>query len=327
MKITDPNNSKKVPVAERLWRCCRQGAVKSLRQIAWLLLIMIPVSLLVTILAWSGALEHISRPLGPLFEHLGMKPEMCVAFVTGLCLNIYSGIAALSSIEGITERAITIFALTSLISHAFFLELPVQRKMGVPVICMGLLRLTASACCALGLNLLLPHESTPAMASIAGATKLPADFWPMLGVWALGAMKLCAKIIILVSLLMILQRFLDEFGLVKILAGLLRPIMWLLGLPSRVAFLWIAANTLGLAYGAGVFVEQLESKRLRKPDAVLLNCSVGICHSLLEDTILFVAIGAWAIWITVPRLLLAAAAVWTVRLWRQLRPTAAPESD
>ena len=48
----------------------------------------------------------------------------------------------------------------------------------------------------------------------------------------------------------------------------------------------------------------------------LLNRSIAICHSLLEDTLLFVAIGAWALWITMPRLVLAAAAVWGYRLWR-----------
>jgi hypothetical protein len=40
---------------------------------------------------------------------------------------------------------------------------------------------------------------------------------------------------------------------------------------------------------------------------------MAVCHSLLEDTLLFYVIGAWVLWITVPRLVLAALVVWAYR--------------
>ncbi len=92
--------------------------------------------------------------------------------------------------------------------------------------------------------------------------------------------------------------------------------LWLLGLPRNTAFLWIVANTLGLAYGAAVLIDETASGQITRQEAELLNRSIAICHSLLEDTLLFVAIGAWAFWISIPRMALAAAAVWTYRLWR-----------
>jgi spore maturation protein SpmB len=112
---------------------------------------------------------------------------------------------------------------------------------------------------------------------------------------------------------MVLQRILREFGLIRLLSYVLFPVLWLLGLPRRTAFLWIVANVLGLAFGAAVILEEAESGALDKDDAQLLNRSIAVCHSLLEDTLLFVAIGAWAVWITLPRLALAAAVVWMYR--------------
>jgi len=125
-------------------------------------------------------------------------------------------------------------------------------------------------------------------------------------------------VIFLVVGLMILQRLIREFGVAGLLARALYPLLWLLGLPRSTAFLWITANTLGLAYGGAVLIEESRSGALARRDVELLNRSIAVCHSLLEDTILFVAIGAGALWITLPRLVLAAAAVWGYRLWARV---------
>lgn len=127
----------------------------------------------------------------------------------------------------------------------------------------------------------------------------------------------------LVMGLMVLQKVMEEFGVVGWLSRTLWPALWLLGLPRGTAFLWITANTLGLAYGGAVLLEETRAGKLPKEDVDLLNRSIAVCHSLLEDTLLFVAIGAWALWITLPRLALAAAAAWGYRAWRRLRPAPA----
>jgi hypothetical protein len=88
----------------------------------------------------------------------------------------------------------------------------------------------------------------------------------------------------------------------------------------------MVANTLGLAYGAAVIVEEAESGRLSKDDAQYLNRHIGVCHSLLEDTLLYVAIGAPILWLVTPRVLLAAVAVWGYRLTKAIAPAPAPET-
>jgi hypothetical protein len=113
---------------------------------------------------------------------------------------------------------------------------------------------------------------------------------------------------------MILQRILETFGIMNLLSKLMKYPLMLLGIPQQAAFLWIVANTLGLAYGAGIIIHHVEQGRLSAQHADILNVHIAISHSLLEDTLLFVAIGVSAGWILFPRVILAAGAVWIKRL-------------
>lgn len=64
------------------------------------------------------------------------------------------------------------------------------------------------------------------------------------------------------------------------------------GLPAKTAFLWIVANTLGLAYGAAVMIDETESGKITKKDVDLLNHHISISHSNLEDVFLVASVGA-----------------------------------
>ncbi len=312
------------PAAERAFRprlaaCLRDGLAAGARMAAWLLAIMVPVSLAVTLLNFTGLLSWLAGGFEGVFSLLGLPAETVVAFLTAVFLNIYSGIAALGSIP-LTDRQVTILALMMLIAHNFPVEATIQRKVGSSAVAMMLLRLAAAAGGAMLLNWLMPAAVGPARTrGLASASK---EFWPLLGDWAVGTAVLAGKVIGIVVGLMILQRALREFGLIRLLARALSPLLWVAGLPRRVAFLWIVANTLGLAYGAAVILEEARGQGLDRRDARLLNPSMAICHSLLEDTLLFVAIGAWAAWITLPRVALAAGVVWVLRAYWAMKGTA-----
>ena len=296
----------------RLGWCARSGAKAGLRTSVWLAMIMVPVSLAVTLLHWSGALGYVAKWLTPLFDLLGLPAETILACLVAGSLSIYSGIAALGSIP-LTDRQVTIVAMIMLISHNILVESAVQHKAGTNVFRIAMLRIAYSLAAAFLLNCILP-PGDPTPHTRGGVVN--QAFWPMMLAWAGDIAKLMAQVMMYVTSLTVLQRILKEFRLIDKLAWLLTPLLWLLGLPRRMAFLWIVANTLGLAYGAGVILEEVRTGALNKEDAQILNRSVGICHSLLEDTLLFMAIGAWAFWITVPRLALAALAVWTYRAGR-----------
>jgi spore maturation protein SpmB len=138
----------------------------------------------------------------------------------------------------------------------------------------------------------------------------------MLGAWSLSTVRLSLKIVLFVVAVMITQRLLEEFGVMDFLSRLLAPVIRLFGLPREASFLWIVINIVGYAYGAGIIEEQVRAGRMKQQDADLFNHHAGLCHSLLEDTALFLAVGVPLFWITVPRLILALLAVWLERVRR-----------
>jgi hypothetical protein len=48
----------------------------------------------------------------------------------------------------------------------------------------------------------------------------------------------------------------------------------------------------GIAYGGGVLMEEKQSGALNKRDALLVGVFLSLCHALIEDTLIFVAVGA-----------------------------------
>ena len=311
------------PMTKRLAACVRRGVVGGVRQAAWLLAVMLPISLVVTLLRFYGALGAVARLLEPAFRLIGLPGETAVACITAAAVNIYAGIAALGSIA-LTDRQVTILALFMLVCHNLPFESAVQHKAGASGWRVVVLRVTAAVVAAVVLNALLPAAVGEARTRTVAAEQADT-LGALVAAWAVGTARFVGKVLLIVIGLMILHRALEDFGLARRLARLLAPVLWLMGLPRRTAFLWIVANTLGLAYGSAVIIEQSRNGRSRDREAALLNASIAVCHSLLEDTLLFVAIGAWALWITAPRVALAAAVAWGLRIWYHIRPSRGPE--
>jgi hypothetical protein len=298
-------------INQRLYGCVKAAVPAALKSARFLLSIMIPVSLAVTLLKFTGILEYMAGWLNPIFSLIGLPGNAALVFITSMALNIYSAIAVISTLP-FSGRELTILALMCLISHNYFVETPIQKKTGSSAVKITLMRFTYSFIGAYSLNLLMPADSGKIITAASGSAELTLA--GMLSSWFYNSLYLIVQILVIVTLLLILQRILDEFGFIDKLAVILRPILRVMGLPDSVAFLWIVAQTLGLAYGSAIMIEQSESGKLNIEDADLLNHHIGISHSLLEDTLLFVAIGVPALWIIFPRVILATIEVWLLKL-------------
>ena len=278
----------------------------------WLLSIMIPVSLGVTLLGYSGLLAEISNLLNPFFHFLGLSGQSALVFLTGIFLNIYSAIAVMTSLP-LTMREVTILALMCLVSHNLIVEILILKKTGSSAVEMVFLRLGTSIAGAIILNYFMMPDNR-LISSITPHIAGEATFWPMMQVWFFNTLKLSLKVIILLTSLMILQRILEEYGILEIMSAILAPVLRLMGLPKEGAFLWIVANVVGLGFGSALMLDYLERGKITLKRNDIVNHHVAVCHSLLEDTLLFVAIGVTAFWITIPRLFLAIVIVWVYRL-------------
>ena len=293
----------------------RHAVKPALKTAFWLLSIMIPVSFAVTLLQHWGVLDYIAQALEPVCRLFGLRGEAALVIVSSALMNLYSAIAVIQSIP-FTAREICIMALMGLLAHNLIVETAVQMKTGSKGLRMVFLRLAGAAVGGLFLHWVLPVDDTVVMHGIA-SSHLP--FLEVMQHWLTGTLWITFKLVCIVFSLNILQRILEEYGVMGILARWVSPILRPLGLPSNTAFLWIVANVVGLAYGAAVLIEHRKENKISAEDADLLNHHIALSHSLLEDTSLFLAIGVGLGWITLPRIALAAIAVWSVRWIRKKR--------
>jgi len=291
----------------RFVNCVRSAMPKAIKTSLWFLKITIPISFVVTILYHFGILAQISEVLSPVFRLVGLKGEAALVYITSIFLNVYSAIAVITSLN-FTIREMTILAIMSLIAHNLIIETAVQKKTGSKVWHIVSLRIITSIVAAALLNYLLPIDM--GQYSLGVHTVANPSLKEVVVTWAISALKLSIKIVVLISLLMILQKLLFEFKITEVLSKIFSPLLIAMGLPASTTLMWLAANLLGLAYGSAVMIDEVESGRISKKEADLLNFHIAISHSNLEDLILFAAIGVSAWWLLLPRLAIAMVVVW-----------------
>jgi Fe2+ transport system protein B len=136
-----------------------------------------------------------------------------------------------------------------------------------------------------------------------------------------------ARIILLLGAiiipLMVGLALLRDARLLDRAAGLLHPLMKRLNLSNRAAFPLLAGFFLGIVIGSGVIIAFARDGSLTKRDLMLVLVFLGICHSIIEDTLIFTALGA-NLWILISaRLLLAAFAAFLVSFLLQPKSNAA----
>lgn len=202
----------------RVWECVKKALPVAIKTSVWFLKIMLPVSLFVTLLSYFNILPYISSFASPLFTLIGLPGDAALVFVTSIFTNIYTVIALLSTLD-FSVRESLIMATMCLISHNFVVETIVLQKTGSSAVWMVILRVLGSFVAAIGLNWLLPEMSGKMMAE----TAVSLGFWETMLHWLESSVMLGLKIVLVISGLMILQRLLEEFGILKILSAMLSP--------------------------------------------------------------------------------------------------------
>lgn len=279
----------------------------ALRSAWWLLKIMIPVSIGVTALQYLGVIQWLSGYLEPFFRLIGLRGEAALVLVTSAFLNLYSALAVIQTIP-FTAKEVTILALMCLIAHNMVVETAVQKKTGSSARKMVLIRLSSALLAAICLHLLIPETHRYFFTAVENNPDTPLR--EVVNNWLSSTLFLSTRLVLIVVLLNFVQKLMEAFGVMQFLSKLLAPLMHLFGLSRRTSFLWIVGNVVGLAYGAVILIETRKQHIISAREADRLNHHLAVSHSLLEDTLIFVAIGVPVLWITLPRILLAIGVVW-----------------
>lgn len=243
--------------------------------------------------------------------------EAAVVLVSGFLVGIYGGVAAMTILPFSADQ-VTILSLILLTAHNLPVESTVQHKTGTPWWLTVSARVSTAALLGwIAALALVPPSERAAVEPLApvAAAAARAPFTGFLLHWLSGAGGLVWKILVILMGLMLLTEWMREKDVYHRLARPLRPLLSAMGLKPSVAFLWVTAMVLGLAYGSGLLMEEAKEPGRYRPEEMRdLNISIAINHSVVEDTALLAALGANAFWITIPRFVAAAIVVRVVRL-------------
>lgn len=294
---------------------------KSGRTTIWLLKIILPISLIVRFLDYVGALAFLAQFLDPVFAHLGLPGSTAIIFITSVFLPLYAPLAIIMSMS-VTLRELTILALMCQLAHNLPVESAIQAKTGTSFWAMSVLRIAASLAVGVVLNLILPQEmGMPVFAQTAA--EVSSSVGDVLLAWLKSSLQMALLIFAIVATLNFLYKLLEKYNLIAKLSKAIEPILTFFGLPKSTAFLWLIGYIVGLAYGGALMMDQMNDGKVSRSDASLLNYHLAISHSILEDNLLFVALGVSIWWILAVRLVLAWIVVWGRRVVARLRESVA----
>ncbi len=276
--------------------------------------IMIPVSIVVKILQEIGAISIIGKVLSPLMQMVGLPGEMGLVWATGMITNLFGGILAFMQISQnfpMTVAQVTVISAMMLVAHTFPIELQIAKKTGVRIWIAFVIRFFGAFL--LGVILNLYYSSFNLMnqtATIVWKPNAPAD--PTILQWALGELKSYGIIVLFIISLLFLVKLLREIGVIKLITKALGPLLRLMGIGSGVSTITIIGLTLGIVYGGVLMIAESKSKEIQRRDIFYSLALMGLCHSVIEDTILVLSLGADIIGVLIIRLIFAIGMTWLI---------------
>ncbi len=269
-----------------------------------LLKILIPISIIVKILAEFGVIRIVGQYLSPLMGIIGLPGETGLVWATAMITNLYGALIVfftLTTTQVFTVGQITILAGLLLIAHTLPIELRIAQKAGTSLIFMFFFRVFAAFI--FGWILFQIFSITHIFGEPGTILWEPGPLDSSLLGWILGELRNYLMIFLIITGLIVLMHVLKRTGAIEKINNAMEPLLELMGMSKNAAPITIIGTTLGLAYGGALIINEAKSGRLREKDVVLSLSLMGLSHSLIEDTLLMLAIGASIVGVFFARIL------------------------
>ena len=255
--------------------------------------IMIPITILVKILQATGLIVYVGDGLAPLMKLMGLPGEMGLVWASAMIGNIYAGMVAYFSIASqLTVAQITTLATVILVAHSLPIELGVTKKAGAKIITLFFVRFGFGFIAGIILFQIYKLFGTlnyyPEMVNQIVIVQKDSSFW----VWVLSELKNYFIVFLLITFLIIILDILKIIGVIELVNKALYPVLKVLGIGKEVIPITVFGMTLGLAYGGGLIINEVEKNDLNKRDVFYALLLMSLCHSLIEDSLLMISIGA-----------------------------------
>jgi len=273
-----------------------KSTLKEASKSAWLVIkLIVPLYILADILLYFDMLRYVIFLFEPITDVLDLPKEAALGIGAGMLFNLYAGIAFLAPL-GLTGYEWTILATFLGIAHSLPIENSVMKKLGISHIYSLSLRICV-AFLAVFILIRLPKEIfDTSVVSVSKSIErhVYSSFDKMFFSSVSGACVLTIKVVLLVSMIIFMMSY-------------LKSTKWMQDYSQKVNSLFsiVVGLVLGITYGAGILLHEAKTGALTKVDIFYIATFLMICHSVIEDVLLFVLFGANGFVVVVIRLLLA----------------------
>ncbi len=270
--------------------------------IYWALIkIMVPVLLIVRVIELLGWIEVLGKFIEPLMGMMGLPGETGLVWMANMFGNIYAGMAVfyqLGLAGQLTIAQVSVLGALMLLAHSLPIEVMIARATGVSVWFTLLLRIGGALVLGMILHITysyfyLLQEPAPML----WQPQITSSTW--INWFATQGKTLVAALLIITGLTLLI-RVLRFIGVEKIIHTLLSPVLRILGISIKASNIMIIGLTLGLSFGGGLLIKEARSGKVDAKDIFLTMAFLGLCHSLIEDTLLILLLGAdltTALWV------------------------------
>lgn len=256
--------------------------------------LMIPIIIIVKIIEELGGIEYIALALEPLMQLVGLPSSMGLVWATTLLTNIYGGMIIFISMahqETLSVAQVTVLGGMMLVAHALPIEIRIIQKAGVRVLYIFLLRVLGALFVGFVLHQIYSAGNflSEANQALWNPTLSNDD---SLSAWVLNQLITFSQVFVIIAVLMTFLKILKVSGIENLIASALQPLLRFIGLGKNTTSITIIGILLGVVYGGGLLINEAKSEKVSKHEIFGSLTLLALLHSIIEDTILILLLGA-----------------------------------
>ena len=255
--------------------------------------IIIPAVIVTKILEEMGMITIISRILEPVMALMGLPGELGLVWATGLLTTLYASIAVFAALApglDLTAAQVTVLCSVILIAHTLPVELSITKRAGAGVIPMGILRVGGALVYGIMLHWLCTYTGLwqePVHMIFKGDAEEKT-----LVQWALSQVFNIGLIFLVIFCILSLMRVFEVIGFLRLLENILKPVLPIFGMTHRAAPVTVVGMILGIGYGGALIIRETTAGTMSRREIFNSMSLLSLSHSLVEDTLIMMAIGA-----------------------------------
>jgi len=255
--------------------------------------VMIPTLIVVKLLEELGILVYLSWLLSPLMALVGLPESMGIVWTATIMTNLYAGMLVffdLAQSETLSVAQVTVLCSIMLISHGLPVEARIAQRAGIRMAVTLLIRIGGALLFGWLLHRIysaggfLQQENSVVWEPVLVDTSLQA--------WAATQLQSLLMILVIIAALLSVLKALRLIGIDRFLESLLAPFLRLMGIGREATTLTVVGMTLGLAIGGGLLIREAEQGHISRRDIFASMTMLALFHSLIEDTLLMMLLGA-----------------------------------